>query len=62
MALRAQAGRTLYGKHRVETAESRRTGGGHHETDLSAPAAPLLCHTSAGARDGHQDCEGADGT
>ena len=38
------------------------TGGGHHETDLSAPAAPLLCHAFAGARDGHQDCEGADGT
>ena len=61
MALRAQAGRTLYGKHRVETAEGRRTGGGHHQADLPAPAAPLLCHAPAGARHGHQDSEGTDG-
>ena len=62
MALRAQAGRTLYGKHRVETAEGCRTGGGHHETDLSAPAAPHLCHASAGTRDGHQNRKGTDGS
>ena len=57
----SQAGRTLYGKHRVETAEGRRTGGGHHQADLPAPAAPLLCHAPAGTRYGHQDSEGTDG-